>query len=217
MALLMVPAHDIDTAGLAFEAELPAAWLDAQLADADIQGDGPGRIEARLSRSGDDVVVRGKVRAALRSPCARCLEPARASVEAELSLLLKAAPSLPVPSSAGGKKGKAAPAGPAGKEPEYEFSAEEADVDVFDGETVVLDPFVREAILLEVPNFPLCSDECAGIALPRAEEPEPPEEGAPLDPRLAPLGALRSKLAAKDAKANGAKPGAGGEEKRKKS
>lgn len=47
---------------------------------------------------------------------------------------------------------------------EYEFSSEEADLDEYDGETVVLDPFVREALLLELPNFPLCSDACPGIS-----------------------------------------------------
>lgn len=50
-----------------------------------------------------------------------------------------------------------------GKLPEYEFSAEEADHDLYDGENVVLDGFVREALLLEVPNFPLCSEDCPGI------------------------------------------------------
>ena len=40
----------------------------------------------------------------------------------------------------------------------------EADLDEYDGERVVLDPFIREAILLELPSFPLCSEACPGIA-----------------------------------------------------
>ncbi len=48
---------------------------------------------------------------------------------------------------------------------EYEFSSEEADHDEYDGERVVLDDFVREAILLELPSFPLCSESCAGMGL----------------------------------------------------
>jgi uncharacterized protein len=47
--------------------------------------------------------------------------------------------------------------------PEYEFSSEEAEVDEYDGERVVLDSFVREALLLELPSFPLCSEACPGI------------------------------------------------------
>lgn len=47
--------------------------------------------------------------------------------------------------------------------PEYEFSSEEAEIDEYDGERVVLDAFVREALLLELPSFPLCSEACPGI------------------------------------------------------
>lgn len=90
-----------------------------------------------------------------------------------------------------GSKGKAKGHEP----PEYEFSADEADVDVYDGEIVVLDGFVREAILLEMPIFPLCSESCEGI---RPASTELADGGAPppLDPRLAPLRALRASLAA---------------------
>ena len=49
-------------------------------------------------------------------------------------------------------------------------------MDHYDGETVVLDPFVREAILLEVPNFPLCSEDCAGI---QPAAPTPPPSASP--------------------------------------
>ncbi len=77
------------------------------------------------------------------------------------------------------------------KDEEYEFTSGEADVDTYDGETVVLDGFVREAILLEVPNFPLCSEGCPGIlSRGRASGPQK-RRVARIDPRLAPLGALR--------------------------
>ena len=51
------------------------------------------------------------------------------------------------------------------------------------------DEFVREAILLELPQFPLCSGSCVGIPPASAAGPD-----KSIDPRLAPLGALRSKL-----------------------
>ncbi len=64
---------------------------------------------------------------------------------------------------AGSTKGKRrAPPG------EYEFSSAEADEDTYDGERVVLDGFVREAILLELPSFPLCSEACTGIEEPKS-------------------------------------------------
>lgn len=69
------------------------------------------------------------------------------------------------PSDRGSERG-----GKAARIAEYEFSAEEAEHDEYDGDTIVLDGFVREAILLELPNFPLCSETCAGIS-PRLSVP----------------------------------------------
>jgi uncharacterized protein len=182
--LLSVSAHDIDAAGLSLDAELPLAWLAEELADASLVGAAPGKASVRLSRSGKDVIVRGKVSADLRTPCARCLSPARVAIDAELTLLLQPK------GHDGSANGRARP--PKDDE-EYEFTSEEADTDTFDGETVVLDPFLREAILLEVPNFPLCSEDCPGIRPPAAAASEAEAE-PPLDPRLAPLSALRDKL-----------------------
>jgi uncharacterized protein len=202
MPLLAVPANDVDASGLAVDVALPVAWLNSELADAGASAAAPGRLTARLSRSGAaDVIVRGRVQAGLTVPCARCLAPAAVQVGAELSLLLQpvkaAAPGPQRPRAGNG--GKAAPKGAPkgkgkGKDPEYEFLAGEADVDTYDGETVVLDQFVREAILLEMPNFPLCSEACPGIG--RDARPAG-ELAVPADPRLAPLGALRDRLAQK--------------------
>lgn len=223
MPQLAVPANDIDVSGLALDAPLPVDWLNAELSDADVTAVAPGHLSARLSRSGDEVVVRGRVKASVTTPCARCLDPAGVDVDAELSLLLRPAPKAEAPSHghrrdhAAGQNG-GAKKGAKVKEPEYEFTAEEADLDTYDGETVVLDPFVREAILLDLPNFPLCSEACPGIApaASRGDRAGGPstlvggdlDDGSPafgggaaeaktgkgLDPRLAPLSALRDKL-----------------------
>jgi uncharacterized protein len=223
--LLSVTAADIDVSGLSFSRELPEGWLREELLDAEASATGPGKVMARLSRSGGaDILVRGEVKADLLVPCARCLVPTPVNVEGELSLLLRPgvlAPPRKVVSEDVESRGKGAqvkdvkvakegtregtkeprgrrgrveapPPPPTRKEPEYEFTSEEADLDTYDGDTVVLDPFVREAILLELPNFPLCSEACAGIAPGREA---PVEFSRPsVDPRLAPLGALRGRL-----------------------
>ena len=65
------------------------------------------------------------------------------------------------------------------------------ELDTYEGEQVNLDPFIREAILLEVPPFPLCSEDCQGIRPP----PDSKESAVPsVDPRLAPLLALSAKV-----------------------
>jgi uncharacterized protein len=195
-AFIQFPAHDIRLEGLEVDLALPAGWLEKTLGDTEVRprrltatGEpSPGRFVGRLSRSGaHDIVVRGRVMAEVELPCVRCLEPARVDVATELSLLLQ-----PL-SRPEGRRGQANRAERAAKDEEYEFSAAEAEVDRYDGETVVLDDFVREAILLEVPAFPLCDESCPGlardlgaIAVERALEPVP-------DPRLAPLSAFRQK------------------------
>jgi len=171
-ALLTFLAVDIRIDGLDVDLPLPATWLSAKLTDTEVQpAETDNRIRARLSRSGNDIVVRGRVAAAVTVPCVRCLEPAAIDVDAELSLLLQ-------PASRSRHRSDA----------EYEFSAAEADRDVYDGETVVLDDFVRELILLEVPSFPLCSDDCPGIQPAGGIADEQPSG---FDPRLAPLSAFQ--------------------------
>lgn len=177
-ALIRFPANDIPIDGLVFDAELSTAWLDEQLEDVAkaSRGDGEGgRLAGRLSRSGQDVVVRGHLTASIEVPCVRCLDPARIDVDTDLSLLLQPASRAELR-----KKGRH-------DEDDRDFTAGEADLDMYDGETVILDTFVRDAILLEVPSFPLCRDDCPGLDHPSAEaQPE-----APVDPRFAPLGAFR--------------------------
>ncbi|WP_437932129.1 DUF177 domain-containing protein [Sorangium sp. So ce291] len=216
MSQFAVSANDIDISGLSLDVSVPTDWLNAELADADVTGRAPGHLSARLSRTGNEIVVRGRVKAPVATPCARCLSPAPQDIDAELSLLLRPAPKAETHGPGhrhrrddGGRNG-AAKAEPKVKEAEYEFTAEEADVDTYDGETVVLDPFIREAILLEMPNFPLCSEACPGIGPAASREDREggsstrvggaaeEDEAAPgLDPRLAPLSALREKLGQK--------------------
>ncbi len=203
MPLLSVPANDIDIAGLSLESDLPPDWLAAELSDADLTAEKPGRAVARLSRTGNAIVVRGKVKAELSMPCARCLKPTPLSVDTEMTLLLQ-------PASTGQgaahkvKSGNGKATTKKADDDEYEFTSEEADIDFYDGEVVVLDPFVREAILLEVPNFPLCSEDCPGIQ--PAPEASPVDSGPALDPRLAPLSALREKLAQRDSPRRPSRP-----------
>jgi uncharacterized protein len=242
--LIVVPANDVDPAGIELTVELPQVWLDSTLKDAEAHATRPGSFRGRLSRSGKaDVVVRAKIAAELELPCARCLGPAPLSVSTELSLLLKPRPggapqdeaarvrreakraakgAAKGPAAAGATKegpneappAKAAAKAPAAKAPpkpprhaEYEFSSAEADLDEYDGEKVILDDFVREAILLELPSFPLCTEGCegGGRALEPGVEAHPPEVIAN------PFAALRHLLAGEalppdDSAGNGRSP-----------
>lgn len=224
MPLLAFSANDIDISGLPVDVALPADWLTSELADAGVEATTPGHLKGRLSRSGAaDIVVHGRIQARVSAPCARCLGPAETPIDAELALLLRPAKGGRHPGYLHGSAPRAQGGASAGhgkgngeRELEYEFSAAEADLDVYDGETVVLDGFVREAILLELPSFPLCSEACAGIGRPAPEsvaEDEPPlapetsaSPGPSAENRPASIADLRDRFAQRSGRIAGAPP-----------
>lgn len=206
------PVHDLQNAPKVVDAPLPADFIRQLLHDCEMTpfGDEPGHLQVTLTMSGHDVVVHGSVKAAMALPCARCLQPARFDVDSEISLLLT--PGKPQPRASakdaasdkgGRKKGKGGDKAEkvSGKgrrsrdddDDGYEFADEEADVDTYNGDEVVLDPFVREWILLETPIFPLCSEECPGIHPNPVAHQAPVEPDQELDPRLRPLLEIQKK------------------------
>jgi uncharacterized protein len=159
------PVHDLDRTGQNADFPVTAAWLRGALEGCEMQPAGAdGRCHVHLIKTGNDVLVQGHLDVELVVPCARCLDPVELRPHVELTLLLR----------------------PAGEVAEkLEGADHEPDVDTYEGEVVVLDRFLREAILLESPTFPLCSEACEGIR--PASETASPEEGAATDPRLLPL------------------------------
>ena len=134
------------------------------------------------------------ISASVTLPCARCLKSTDIDVAGELGLLLvpgkapTVAPDKDDPDAkAKGKRGKKGRRGAKGEDDGHVIDPNEAELDTYVGDEVVLDHFVREAILLELPIFPLCSEACPGIgAVP--PQAAPPAEAIPtIDPRLAPL------------------------------
>ncbi len=189
--LLSISRKSLDDGPKELKAALPSAWLTRKFAEAAVEGDAvlsakqDGKVDLRLTPSGgDNFLVQGKVAATVETTCGRCLGPASIPVKTELTLLM-------VPDEAAvarqvrGRRSK-------DSEGEFEFDRDEADVSTYDGETIVLDDLVREAILLEMPISALCSEDCAGMA----SDPAVAEklEKARIDPRLQKLAALRDKL-----------------------
>jgi uncharacterized protein len=182
--LLSVSRKDLDHGPKHVHAELPPEWLSRKLTEAVEEGGAPmtsehgGDVDLDLSPAGgDNFLLHGHVRASVDTTCGRCLGPAKVPVDAEVTLLM-------VPKIDDGKRPVR---GKRSKESdgELEFDPDEADVATYDGETLVLDDLVREAILLELPISPLCSEACAGIRTDPAIAARMAE--AKVDPRLAPL------------------------------
>jgi uncharacterized protein len=173
-----ISVTDLDAGGKDAAFVVRPAWVRGALegCEATTQG-ADGSITVRVSKSDADVIVAGTLDVPLTIPCARCLEP----VDFRVSKPIAAIAVLPK---------KVAPAGS-----DYEFTAEEADMIPYDGENVVLDDLVRDELVLETPMYPLCSEDCPGIAAPLgSSETVSQPEADTVDPRLAPLLRLKASL-----------------------
>jgi uncharacterized protein len=187
MPAFVLPLDEIDDTGKHWSFSVDASWLRGALAEtglrptAEAVADGVvGTIEVSAQRSGDDILLRGRLKTHVATDCARCLEDALVVVDADLTTLLM--PESQRPAIA----------------PEDEGITEDAVVrDYFSGDQIVLDPLIRELIVLEEPMQPLCSPDCAGIPIPDGVKPPADfgrEEGV-VDPRLAPLMKLKRDIA----------------------
>lgn len=101
--------------------------------------DGPVAVRLDVQQAGQDVLVRGTVRATVALSCRRCLDPVRQPVDEDLTLLFKDG-----------------------------MTAEEAEAaEVYAlparGQELDLGPAVREHVLLAVPVFVNCDDACRGF------------------------------------------------------
>ena len=113
--------------------------------------------------------------------CSRCVNPVKLAIEEKLLVTFMPIAELPADDDdAGGEDGA-------------EVDAEDLDLFPFDGETVDLEPLLREQFVLAVPYAPLCAEDCKGLC---------PQCGIdrntascqcqpPIDPRLAPLKGLK--------------------------
>lgn len=182
--VFIVSVKDFDEGPKKYSFPVGSSWLTSALSDSEAKPDvaaADGTFDVTLSKSGRDVVVRGRVRTRVRVPCARCLELGPVPIDAEVTALLVPTAALRV------------------AEEEHEMSADEADVVPFDGETVILDDLVHDELLLAIPMIHLCSESCPGISpatfvLGDRGSAEPRSIAGEIDPRLEPLRRLRSKL-----------------------
>ncbi len=192
--LFSLPVRDVERADQQRTWPIPPEWLDNALADTEAQSAGQaGTLSVYVKKSGREVLVKGTAHADVTMPCARTLEPVPVALDAEILLLLT--PKANAPGSVGGRPRRRERSREADGSEELDaelLSIEDAARDEYDGETVALDAFVREHLLLELPLFPVRSD-LPFDPTPATDTP-PDESGAAVDPRLAPLAALARQM-----------------------
>ena len=178
MPAFVLQIQDLDEAGKDWNFAIGTDWLASALADTELDaGPEDGRLRVHAQRNGMDVLVQGQLQAELAATCARCLSDVPLTVDLALTALFSPEHTRPAGSD------------------EVDVRLDEMNRDYYGGAELVLDPMVREYLLLEAPMKPLCSETCEGIAIPKHIRP-PDEvfgESAP-DARLAPLLKLKEAL-----------------------
>jgi uncharacterized metal-binding protein YceD (DUF177 family) len=213
--MFTVNVGDLEDGPKELRGPLPRDWILKILKDTEVvpSGDQDGSLDVTLTKNGPDVLVRGMLRVTVSLPCARTLDPAIYQLKPEVFLMLTPASGSEVHQRAPHRdRTKNAPRGKklakkGGWENDPELSDDDAARDTYVGDQIVLDDFLREFILLELPMLPLREDlrglpfeanpplPAAGLS---AQDGTVSEEEKPLDPRLSPLRDLKARLENKE-------------------
>lgn len=178
MSTFVLQLLDLDESGKDWSFAIGTDWLASALADTELRaGDEAGRLTVHAQRNGMDVLVRGRLQARVKATCARCLGDVPIDVDLPIAALFSPEHMRPDESD------------------EVEVLLDEVNQDYYRGGELVLDPMVREHLLLEAPMKPLCSEDCEGIPIPEHLRPPTGIFGeSALDERLAPLLKLKEEL-----------------------
>jgi uncharacterized protein len=106
---------------------------------------GPTTIEGRAGRKGDEIVLKGQMRAEVELLCDRCLRPVAAPLEVEFEESF-------VSSAADDPLGE-----------EKELGREDLHIAFYEGDAIDIDELVREQILLALPTRFVCREDCKGL------------------------------------------------------
>lgn len=144
---LDLPAIESAKGTKQYSFELTAGWLAEALGDTELSpvegahaAEVIGTLDVDASKTGPDVLISARVRLRMASACVRCTEPVPLEFTEPFTRLLSPKAEL---------------------EAELELSADDLDVDWFAGETIDVEPYLREHLLLESPSHPVCEEGCA--------------------------------------------------------
>ncbi len=149
--------EDDETRGFgpyALSAEIPRPWLQETLGKTDAEVANSGHIAGDISLlSGGAVLIRGRLEAAFSVPCARCLEPAAVSADADICVQYErgAVGSHPI------KRGD--------DDDEEGIDPDEPDRLTYAGTKIDLRPMLGETVLMAYPMRALCGrgEDCRGL------------------------------------------------------
>jgi len=113
------------------------------LEDTEYHPEGGFEVDLRAQRSGTTIRLKGTIAGTLAYRCGRCLEERDVTIDADTEFVLL-------------ERGEWVAEYEEGDE--TELSEEDLDVSYYQGEEIDLADLVREAILLELPAYPVCGE-----------------------------------------------------------
>ena len=137
--MLILSLTAVSRGEVAVEGEIPpgdAFWEGTDLALAE-----PLRVELRAHSVGEGILVRGRMRTRLELECRRCLVPVEQEIDDSVELLFE-----PI----------------ADEEEEVALSGEVYPLPPR-GDQIDLRPALREQLLLRVPDYVECGEDCRGL------------------------------------------------------
>jgi len=126
--------------------EIPEKGLDLELREA-IENDiilSPIAARLRIEKVGNEVVVKGNLRADIKLQCSRCLKEFCSELSVPVDVVYHPVEEL---------KG----------EDKHEVGVEELNMGFYSGEEMDLLALMEEQIVLNIPMKPLCAELCKGI------------------------------------------------------
>jgi uncharacterized protein len=178
---LILNVDALEEANRPFEANLPRDFIDAVLrADppTEFHAGGAAHMHGTATKMGRKVLVRAKFRIPLSGQCRRCLKPVR--LDETVDLVRTYVPKDQSHHPGEHRTGKV----------EGSFDPDLVDEETYSGKEIDLNPAVREQILLQIPNPPVCREDCRGLCVRCGKDLNEGECGcdrAVVDPRWAAL------------------------------
>jgi len=125
-------------------------------------------VDMRLESVAEGILLSADVYAVAKGECIRCLDPVEITVERKIQELYRYEPT----NEKGGKRKKAGR-----NDRADEVDLEEDDELWLDGNVMNLETPIRDAIVLDLPVNPLCSEDCLGLCPDCGEKWEKLPEG----------------------------------------
>lgn len=169
-----IAVQSIPEEGLSLTLALSHGWLQNILEGSSVApAPGDGEAQLRLDEQKTEVTLSGTLSYKALGECVACLAPVVVPVRAEFQLILM--PGTKKPSHKAHE--------------ELELTADELDVDYYEGDSIDLAHWLRQEVLLETPMHPRHEGDCpVALAVPSVvSEPQEPVGDKPIDPRLLPL------------------------------